>query len=221
MAKSAGFPDDFAILGVMVSWNYHGELAIVLPRAMEVLDRLFVVTDVDDTQTQNMVRTAGAELILTQNFRRNGAAFNKGEAVHIAQKRAHDLAPFGWVLVFDSDIVLPRSLRETVLEEAVDELAIYGMERMDFSTPEAYAAHEPDGMYRHRCAGYFQLYKRKDFLYPPFSENASRCDISFMRKFPRVCMLSGYCEHLGTKAVNWSGRVAPEWKQPEGSSGET
>jgi hypothetical protein len=215
LRAAAGYPDDLVLIGVMVSWNYHGELSVVLPRAMQVLDRLIVVTDVDDHRTREMVRGSGADLMLTRNFRRNGATFNKSEAVHIAQRRAHSLCPGGWVLLFDSDIVLPENLREMVAEEAVDDLALYGMERLDFYSPEAYAAREPDDTYKHRAAGYFQLYRRKDFLYQPFSFKASKCDISFMRKFPRVKMLSGFCEHLGRKAVNWDGRVAPEWRQAD------
>ena len=199
------------LVAVTVSVDYHGELMVALPRLTEVCDRVVLVTDIRDELTREIAEAYGCKLLLSRNFKTRGAKFNKAEAVHIGQKAAHSLLPDSWYLVVDSDIVIPRDLKKTIYEECVDPKALYGMTRLDYDTPEQYASHTPIGEYKHKSAGYFQLYSRTDLLYPPWSESAAQCDISFARKFSRHALLSGYCHHLGVKHVNWQGRVAPPW----------
>lgn len=199
------------LVAVTVSVDYHGELMIALPRLIEVCDHVVLITDPRDELTVEIAQAYGCELLLSRNFRRNGAKFNKAEAVHIGQKQAHRMNSDAWYLVVDSDIVIPSDLQKTIYEECVDPKALYGMSRLDYDTPEQYASHTPIGEYKHKSAGYFQLYNRTDILYPPWSESAAKCDISFARRFSKHVLLSGYCHHLGVKHVNWEGRTAPPW----------
>jgi hypothetical protein len=154
------------IHGLTVCVDYAAELAIGLPRWIPGLASLTVITTHRDADTIALVRGDGsprAELVITDLFYRDGAAFNKGRALEAARS---DLAARltgdpGWLLLFDADVVPPADWAAR-LEGTLEPGTLYGCRRF----PATPATLEDYGQPAIPCdvpgVGYFQLFHQWD-----------------------------------------------------------
>lgn len=201
--------------------GYDDYLRHTLPHTLRFAREVFLVTEAGDPAAEaagdlDDPRAAGAEadpraavtVLITDAFRRDSASFNKSAALREAQDIAHAKYPDAWILLLDADIVVDPEIGHGV----DDVTALYGITRLDYATPEAWA--RGDGApYHTPGAGYFQLYHASSGrVYPSSSPDASECDMAFYRSFSRHVLLGGAVAHLGTHTVNWQGRVSPPWQ---------
>jgi len=92
--------------GLTVCVNYSHLLKITARYLLRHLDRLLIITSHDDPDTIDLARSLGSrvKILQTDAFYLRGAHFNKGLAI---EKGFDALGREGWIMVVDSDIVLP------------------------------------------------------------------------------------------------------------------
>jgi hypothetical protein len=129
------------IEAVTVCVGYGDFLAATLPHNLHIFDRLVVVTDFEDKETQNICQRYGVDCKPTDVMRVHGDAFNKGLGIDFGLGYLNRDA---WVVHLDSDIVLPRTTRHRIEEALLDEDCIYGIDRMNCVGWDAWKRFESD-----------------------------------------------------------------------------
>jgi hypothetical protein len=167
----------------------------------------YIVTDVADTTTFEICKQYTNVVVLFFNFKSNNAVFNKGGAVRMAQQFVHKLHKNDYILILDSDIILPSDFQDVIYDlTPLRSDILYGCRRLVFKTIQDFnlnlkvpIAVEPV------CIGFFQLYKTHQ-LYEN-SIDCSECDMHFIQKFKGVIVIPNtLVAHLGETGVNWQGR---------------
>ena len=114
------------IEAVSVCVNYADFLRQVAPFNRVHFDRWVIVTSPDDADTREACRRLNLECLVTEDFNRGSAPFNKGAGIERGISLcAHD----GWMLHIDADIVLPGDFREALESAHLDESCLYGCDR--------------------------------------------------------------------------------------------
>jgi hypothetical protein len=109
-------------LTTCVGDTYAQYLKRALPRWLDSLDSLLVVTDYETFQHNREIFSTRHTLV-SEIFTQHGASFNKGGA--LSQGFAH-ARPKDWVLNFDSDICPPKNWREIVESFPLEHHKLYG-----------------------------------------------------------------------------------------------
>ena len=212
---------------VSVSVNYADILKYTLPANRAFFRRWVIVTEASDTATIELCTRYGVEMVVTEKLaaaRARNAPFAKGLAINDGLSR---LAPDGWTLHIDSDILLPQDF-DRLADAPRDPEVMYGLRTYICPSNEllrfggsAAVIRRGEELYPGHCAiGYFQLFHtaaagfaRARRRYPAGSRNADNDDVVF-----RMCWngKSAWLNpdgtsaglHLGTPRVNWGGRTA-------------
>ena len=214
------------IRGITICVEYDDILKITLPRMLEVLDEVVVVTTESDIRTKQVCvdqNTTKVKVFETDAFYRDGATFNKG----LALEEGFDfMGREGWILVLDADILFPnrRILMNTQLGHlnggTLNPSYLYGVKRRILDDVTKYT----EGMDWRVCpirhtnvfTGYFQLFNAsaKEMQQRPWYgvdwTHCGGCDEIFRLKWPREkCRTLGFLVlHLGPCDTNWFGRVS-------------
>lgn len=199
------------IVPVVVCVNYEDFLEVSLEANRRMFKDYVVVTSPEDKDTQSLCSRYQVDCRVYDSFYQN-ARFNKSGALNWVQKDLHSMHPDKWVLILDSDIVLPPTFPRWFDTNLLDKSKLYGFRRKDFLTPEDFASKRGRIVEEEKCVGYFQLYYDKRKFYPQSSENASWCDVLFKRMFEaELISESLYVYHLGEIFSNHNGRVSAKW----------
>jgi hypothetical protein len=196
------------VVAIVVAVNYDGELTVTLPSLRKQADHVYVVTDGSES-TRRIATEYGCNVIETDIWHENGAAFNKSGAIRLAQMHASQQHPDAWHLIVDADILVPDCIKP-IVSQLPDDDRLYCARRLDFHDVESLLAGKPSKEYPPWAAGFFHLY-RSPRLYAEWSHSAERCDLEFAASFPSVGMLPITVAHLGKDGVNWEGRQSPPW----------
>lgn len=108
--------------------NYCDFLQEVEPFVRPLVDRWLIVTTPQDDATRDLCRRRGMECLVTDDFHREGAKFDKAMGI---DRGLQQLSYDGWVLVMDADIVIPPHFRESVVDAHLDPECIYGCDRFE------------------------------------------------------------------------------------------
>lgn len=228
--KERGRPAEFPekLEGLVVCVGYGDFLSWSLPENMKHFDRLVVVTSPDDKQTQAVAMACGAELVISERFRENGAVFNKGKMLNDGFDRL-DLD--GWVLVLDADIVFREGMRRRLFSRLLNERSLYYVTRFNtpsedregwlgqwLEQPERFTELEFDDPGSNQMPwGYFQLFHGSaGRRYSEEFETAGEVDYEFQMRWPashKVLLPEGVV-HIahGPFGSNWNGRVSQPLK---------
>lgn len=212
---------------VIVSVGYGDYLKHTLPVNKGKLDRLVVVTEADDKDTQAVCAANGVTCVITTRHRSMGAPFNKGSAINDGWRA---LKPRGWLLILDADIVLPPDFRLRLNAMDLDRRNFWCAYRKHVPSYEAWKQYLADtGVatafdveYRNVCMGFFQLFHVSapalagGKVYPENSRTAAYSDVWFLHnwvkpmraRLPDICVL--HLDH-GPHGVNWKGRKSPRY----------
>ena len=202
-------------VSLVVSVNMDDFLKVSLERNRKMFKRYYVVTSPNDTKTISLCKDFDVDVIMYNDFWIKGAKFNKSGAIYHAQKILHEQFPDKWILLLDTDILLPFNFdyykNENVLNE-LDKSLLYCMLRVDACSPKLlnkkhfikYRAHVTDG--------YFQMYFDKTKYYAPFSETAAFCDLEFRDLFSYYQQLLFFVTHIGEAGAHWNGRSCKRWE---------
>jgi hypothetical protein len=217
---------------VMVCVGYSDYLEITLPWNIRHWDKTVVVTSPEDSQTTEVAKKYGAQVVTSNNYQARNASFNKGAMLN-AGVTALDYDD--WVMFTDADILLPPNFRETFNQNVWNPGVLYSATRV----------HTPTGdllqwidKYKNNPSladsllilnpfadqdawGYFQLFhsaatslrNRGRDLYSEDFLSAGGVDKHFMELWPPdkqhlTCFEVIHIDH-GSHTLNWSGRRSP------------
>ena len=111
---------------VTVCVNYADFLVETAPFVRPHFDRWLIVTQPADQETQRLCHRLGLECLVTTDFRRDGATFDKAKGIDHALML---LTWKDWVLHLDADIALPGTFRESLEDAQLNRDCIYGCDR--------------------------------------------------------------------------------------------
>jgi hypothetical protein len=198
------------IIPIVISVNMDDYLSITLQENRALFETYYVVTSPEDTKTQELCKRYNVDTIVFPDFKKR-ASFNKSGALYRAQKEVHAKYPDKWILIMDTDIVVPKDLAHIASSDKLtNENALYGLKRNDANTYADFVAKKLVP-YKYTFAGYFQLYFNKSQYYAIHSHNASKCDLAFMKCFPNKKQLPSSVIHLGVQGSHWNGRVCDKY----------
>lgn len=224
------------IEAVCVCVNYSDFLEETLPRNLQHVDGMTVVTHYDDKKTQALCNKLGIGCVQSDVMNHGGDAFNKGRAINLGLAHLrHD----GWLLHIDADVLLPDRFRNSLSQAGLNQKNIYGADRLNVKNYDNWKAHKNKsrpqwqhgclvtpteqfsmgarlvhGMYGYCPIGYFQLWhssaKRN---YPIAQGSAEHTDVLFAVKWPRenrILLPEFFVYHLESESApmgkNWAGR---------------
>ncbi len=120
--------EKLGIEALVICVDYADYLAETLPCLLKQVERVVVVTSLDDERTAEVVaRHDRVELVRTDAFYRNGDIFNKGAAINEGLQR---LALNSWTLLMDADTAILDAI-----QLPADRQAIYGARRLRVCGP--------------------------------------------------------------------------------------
>lgn len=203
-----------------LSINYADYLEISLKHNHTLFNKIYVITDPNDKDTQKCCeKYTNIEVLLYDDAFKNGAEFDKTTLLRRAQLYLNELYPKNWMLYIDGDTIVPSNLFEILSSETnISESTIFLSQRKIYQTEEDFLsktnAHLDESTKYHKGAGFFNLYFSKKILYPykyqtiKGKRSAEGCDIVFQSKFyDRRFIESIICSHIGNTCVNWEGRL--------------
>ncbi len=200
------------IEAVTVCVEYSDFLAETIKTNRGHFDRWLIVTRPDDLVTLDVCHRNNLEVITTNDFHRNGEAFNKGRAV---ERGLAMLSHDNWLLHIDADIALPGDFLESLEDADLDLACIYGADRLMIPNWDAWQEVKPKLNRSWHCylsnhdlvvgarwadirhgyvpVGFFQLWHqsadhRKGVRlrrYPDSHQNAARADVKFALQWDR------------------------------------
>lgn len=180
----------------------------------------FVITSPQDKQTQDFCFTNNIFCHQTDEFYKNGAEFNKAEAINktVIDLKDEVLAN-DWILLCDADVVVDKAIETFVSLEEKREDCLYSTGRIICETERDLI--EKDFI-EEDCFffGFFQMFHKskienkirngEGFL--KSSNDASSYDLKFRDSFDVKGRLENcHAFHLGPMRVNWKGRVSQTW----------
>jgi hypothetical protein len=213
------------VVAICVSYNYFDTLQYTLPANYLHFEKIYLVTQKDDTDTVDFCKKFDNVCLLFYDFNKNGKKFDKYGAIHYAQQIAYQEYPKSWYLNIDSDILLPNNFVAILQEEKLDEKCIYGATRNNvlkisgllnktsiindirnltyINNHILYIKNSPPSI-----LGCFQLYKKKVLQKTTYND-ASVGDHEFgYENFDMFCNLENLLYfHLGKDGINWQGKV--------------
>jgi len=209
---------------VTVSLFKGPELQATLKCNKDHVDRLIVLTEDSDKETNKVCNDTGVECHSTTGFRQHGRdTFNKGRAIRWLQQELHaDPANTGAiVLLVDSDICLPPNFWGQVPEHPKAGHLYSTVNRCMFEKPEDYARGWPAYQERHPLStmGMFQMYvaQPKAQIYSDQFPSALGSDVDFGEQFEKVITLPLFLHHLGLsqRHSDWDGHVYDSFEWPD------
>jgi hypothetical protein len=194
------------LIGITVSVRYDDYLFYCLSNA-HVLDQWYVVVDPTDTPTHQLLQGLSNVTTIPFEFQKENTVFNKSGGLHVAQRLVHAKYPDAWVLLLDSDIILPSETRNTLMNTPLDKTFLYGAARAFYLTPQQLEEDKPIRVRTRGCWGFFHLYFDKTKFCLEQSNDASKYDDVFKAAFAtRLRILPITVKHLGDERCNWKGR---------------
>ncbi len=206
-------PKSVSAIVVCVGRSEH--LAKTLPRLIEQVNRVYIVTNREDEQTIQLIPSGYTGILCTEHPKDH--AFNKGYYLNMGLRAAAHDDP-DWILFTDSDVMLNENFRKFFFNHSWNPGCLYYTARSGSDSPPG-INEEPNG--------FFQLWHPKasairDRWPSVMSENfcsAGGIDSWFMQQYPRdklVYMPELAVSHIehGTFGSGWNGtETGPRWRQ--------
>jgi hypothetical protein len=207
---------------VMVSIGYHDKLEASLPYSVKTADHVVVVTEPQDTRTQEICAKHGAVVVLSGRKIFDGAIFNKGALLNDGVEFAVKEYGSKWILLTDSDVIYPELVRNQIVGKIYNPGTLYFAERIDIPIERVHAAvrnlsreHQTDAHSNRKAWGYFQLFNVNASVLrgrKPYSEeylSAGYVDKEFLQLWPkdRRYFTGIRVAHIfhGSRGANWHG----------------
>ena len=199
---------------ITVCVDYSDFLGLTLPLNRYHFEQFSVVTSSVDVITQNLARTLGANVIVTDCFYDDGARFNKAKAL---EHGLDVIGRHGWLCLMDADVIWPNELPD--FARTVGNIYVPNrrmMRQVEKAIPdESDWSQYPLNPYK-EFSGYSQIFHASDTTLGPAPwhqiiwKHAGGADTCFSQKWPKVRRIRPPFEvlHLGENQKNWWGRVS-------------
>ena len=234
------------IEAVIVCKDYGDFLQETLPRNIQALDGVVVVTHPSDRHTKAVCQKLGVNCVETEVMHAKGDKFNKGRCINLGLSHLrHD----DWLLHLDADILLPDRFRQMLDHAELNPKNIYGADRLNVKSYDTWKTHKakrlPQWRYGYLVTpteefpaasrllhgdygwvpiGYFQLWhssaRRR---YPINQGSAEHTDVLFgiqWNRENRILLPEIFVYHLESEiskmGANWGGRITKQFKQGRG-----
>lgn len=112
---------------VSVCVNYADILKETIPHNKNQFNKWVVVTTPEDVETQNLCKYHHIQCIVFDDFYDENGQINKARGINAG---LNHLTKKGWVMHLDADIVLPTHTRDILEKLPLDNLCIYGCDRL-------------------------------------------------------------------------------------------
>ena len=200
------------LIGITVSYQYDDCLKHCLPNTQQ-LDYWYIVVDKNDTPTIELLKDIPNVIMVYFDFKEGGSVFNKSGGLRKAQEIVHAKYPDAWVLLLDSDILLPKMARMFMDIPNKKTDFIYGAHRVFYNNLSDLNNDMPV------CAsidlvGFFHLYFDKQKFCMERSHSTAVYDDHFMKQFVgddgnlKMATVPIVVKHLGHIGLNVNGRVS-------------
>jgi hypothetical protein len=204
------------IHGLTVCVDYAEFLSVGIFRWLDGLASLTIVTSPHDEETMALARVdPKVQIVVTDLFYRDGAAFNKGRAMEAARL---EMPWTDWILFFDADVVPPDDWGRQIADINPYPQALHGAYRFEGDRDHLDDRGQPPCAYDVPGVGYFQLFHSTDPrvqtapgepLIDVCWTHAGNYDNRFMDRWRaegiRVRPLPFRLAHIGERE-NWFGR---------------
>ena len=154
---------------IIQSTNYTDLLEITLPLNKGHFDTIAVYTKTGDEATKSLCLKHGVECRETDNFAKDGAKFNRGA---VYNESLANLSYGQWVIILDSDVILPEDFRAKIEAENLDKEYFYGARRYNIETLNDLKKVQSDPvklkeyiLYRGYGYGYFQMFHCESLVF--------------------------------------------------------
>lgn len=163
---------------IIQSTSYSDLLAITLAENVKVLgaDTITVYTARGDKDTLKVCAGLNVKCIETDNFTKNGSAFCRGAVYNEAFA---NLVHKDWVLILDSDIVLPADFLTNLARHGLHKEYFYGARRFNLERWKDWVSVKGGlrpltdfTLFRGFGYGYLQLFNAKSFIFQSLLPNA-------------------------------------------------
>ena len=193
------------ITAITVSVNYSDLLQVCIEKNYTFFEKWYIVTDINDTKTQELCNKYKNIILLYFNFTENGNIFNKGGGLKLAQTYAHTFHPNNYFLIIDSDICLPKNFKDIIESQPYKNQTVYCAQRNIYKNLNCFLNQEILATDNRLFLGFFQFYKGRYFYSDSF--DASKCDEQFVTLFKDRYTIPHLCvDHIGLPDLNWQGR---------------
>lgn len=118
------------IEAVVISINYSDFLRVTLPNNKHFFDKLVVVTDTADIETQRVCEFNNVQCIKTDVFYENPEIRKRPNKAKGINEGLKHLSKDGWVVQLDCDIWLPAMARQIIEKYPLDNNGIYTIDRL-------------------------------------------------------------------------------------------
>ena len=200
------------LIGITVSLHYDDCLKHCLPNTQQ-LDYWYIVVDKNDTPTIELLKDIPNVIMVYFDFKEGGSVFNKSGGLRKAQEIVHAKYPDAWILLLDSDILLPKMARMFMDIPNKKTDFIYGAHRVFYNNLSDLNNDMPV------CAsidlvGFFHLYFDKQKFCMERSYNGAVYDDQFTKQFVgddgnlKMTTVPIVVKHLGHVGLNRDGRVS-------------
>lgn len=216
------------VTAVTVCVEFGDILGMTIPLNRHHFERVLVVTHPEDEETIETAKLHQCQVLLTEIFYARGAKFNKWAAL---QQGIDFLNHDGWMLIMDSDIVIPRQPERQLTPEKD---CLYTPRRKDCQIlrngvpKEQHWKRYKYVRHNEEFAGYFQLFHTgaPQLIQKPWFERhwswAGTGDTIFQQRFHHTKQIRPAFDvlHLGLPHQNWAGRVQPyaDGRTPENAA---
>jgi hypothetical protein len=214
----------FQIVALCISYNYYDTLQYMLVANYKHFEKIYIVTQEDDTVTINYCKQFNNIEVLMYDFTpTTDKTFDKYGAINYAQKLMYNAYPNYWYVMLDADIILPVNFIDILTNITLDEDCIYGGIRVDIKSINEICnmsfiinnKNKHNNIIREATTapsilGCFQLYKKPVYHKVDF-KNAGEGDFVFCHEnFKLFCLLESILYyHLGdpnVEGINWDGK---------------
>jgi len=204
---------------IIISVDFADALNVSLPFNRNQFKSTLVVTHPNDTDTADVARQYGADVLMTKVFYEREAVFNKFAALELGLEY---MGRHGWIAILDADVLFPRKLSAWTKRIG----CLYTPRRRMYPTiplshedvPEErkwrqYKYPYPKDLFD----GYCQIFHASDPVLgraPWHMTNWKWCsgpDFFFQQKWKERDKVRPQFDvlHLGEPRKNWAGRVTP------------
>lgn len=126
-----------SLIGICVSYDYYDTLQFMLPVNYAHFEKMYIITQKNDTKTIQLCSKFKNVIVLYYNFKNNNKTFDKFGGLNYAQEIVYKKHPDSWYLNIDSDIILPNNFIDILIKQNLNPECIYGIIRNNlFKTSE-------------------------------------------------------------------------------------
>lgn len=187
---------------ITVSVHYDNILDIILPQNYKFFDKWYIVTDINDYKTIQVINKyaySNVEIVYF-DFKKN-STFNKGGGINYALDKINKGET---VLLLDSDIFIDDFFMKYLNYDFKND-TLYSFKRYDYYSYHNFKNDVHDNVYCIDFMGFFQLFKKNNYTYNN-SQDCRDCDHHFAALFENKILLEGIVKHLGRDNLNHFGR---------------